>query len=231
MQTDRGSLTKIYWHFFHVWWEACGARLLAASGEGLYQMEICSLIDTSCYKPHWQRRWQSGETWVEALHGTEQKKTKNYRNGNENMKPPIILVKKETTQSRWIAEVSGSELLLVHLEKLQLQLFSVSPSMGERGYSQNTGGHCKQTELTHWKEPLTTPEFLHPPWKTPICTAFFCCCCFWVTIQISILQWKTSRATARHWLWQKQKAAASLWMIMSAWMLQWELSPGSLASS
>lgn len=94
MQTDRGSLTKIYWHFFHVWWEACGARLLAASGEGLYQMEICSLIDTSCYKPHWQRRWQSGETWVEALHGTEQKKTKNYRNGNKNMKPTHYFGKK-----------------------------------------------------------------------------------------------------------------------------------------
>lgn len=28
--------------------------------------------------------------------------------------------------------------------------------MGERGYSQNTGGHCKQTELTHWKEPLNS---------------------------------------------------------------------------
>lgn len=76
MQTDHGSLTKISWHFVHVWWEACGARLLAASDEGLYQMEICSLIDTSRYKPHWQRRWQSGETWVVALHGTEQKNPK-----------------------------------------------------------------------------------------------------------------------------------------------------------
>lgn len=172
-------------------------------------------------------RWDMGRgfTWH---------RTKNDRNGNENMTPTIILVKKEMTQRRWIAEVSGSELLQVHLEKLQPQLFSVSSSMGERGYSQNTGGHCKQTELTHWKEPLTTPEFSHPSWKTPICTAFFFfCCCFGVTIQISILQWKTSRATARHWLWQKQKqkAAASLPMIMSAWMLQCELSPGSSASS
>lgn len=37
------------------------------------QMEICSLIDTSRYKPHWQWRWRRGETCVRALCGTEKK--------------------------------------------------------------------------------------------------------------------------------------------------------------
>lgn len=176
-------------------------------------------------------QWDMGRgfTW------NRKKTKKNDRNGNENMTPAIILVKKKR---------KGNDSRPLDSRGFW-QWASAGPpwkTPTSTVFSQSVNGR-KRLRPKHWR-PLqadrtnSLKRATYNSWiltsilkKSNLYRFFCCCCCFWVTIQISILQWKTSRATARHWLWQKQKAAASLPMIMSAWMLQCELSPGSSASS
>lgn len=120
------------------------------------QMEICSLIDTSRYKPHWQRRWQRGETCVEALCGAEFKKKNAMWKGKHDTNH-ICLKKKNRQLKATEFKVSGSELLQVHNEKLQPQLFSTSLT----ACHEEKERRCKQIEVTHSKEPLARcPDFI-----------------------------------------------------------------------